>query len=146
VLTPEERFYIKGLDLESHGELRAGAYQELARGFGVKAYQPLLASGKANQTRLKTATEFGARQLGNGGFGDSLVRHALFAIREGVRTGETQPGKNWLRTEAPDYWQQRKNLLEILRYFATMGLKLPHWQAEARTAQLLAGAVENDSV
>jgi putative DNA methylase len=26
-LTPDERFYLKGLDLESHGEHRAGAYQ-----------------------------------------------------------------------------------------------------------------------
>ena len=29
-LTSEERFYVKGLDIASHGELRAGAYQELA--------------------------------------------------------------------------------------------------------------------
>jgi hypothetical protein len=145
-LTPEERFYVKGLDIESHGELRAGAYQELARGFGVKEYQPLLASGKANQTRLKTASEFGARLLGNNGFGVSLVRHALFAMREVVRTGEVKAGKNWLRTEVQDYWPQRKHLLEILRYLSTMGLKLPHWQVDAKAALLLAGAVENDSV
>jgi hypothetical protein len=145
-LTPEERFYVKGLDIESHGELRAGAYQELARGFGVKEYQPLLASGKANQTRLKTASEFGARQLGNGGFGVSFIRHALFAMREVVRTGEVKAGKNWLHTEVKDYWSQRKHLLEILRYLSTMGLKLPHWQVDAKAAQLLAGAVENDSV
>ena len=81
-LSPEERFYVKGLDLETHGELRVGAYQELARGFGVKDYQPLLASGKANQTRLKTASEFGARLLGHAGFGASLVRQALFAVRD----------------------------------------------------------------
>jgi putative DNA methylase len=145
-LTPAERFYIKGLDIESHGELRVGAYQELARGFGVKEYQPLLASGKANQTRLKTASEFGARLLGNGGFSVSLVRHALFAMREVVRTGEVKSGKNWLRTEVQDYWPQRKHLLEILRYLSTMGLKLPHWQVDTKAAQLLAGAVENDSV
>jgi hypothetical protein len=145
-LTPEERFYVEGLDIESHGELRAGAYQELARGFGVKGYQPLLASGKANQTRLKTASEFGARLLGHGSFGVSLVRHALFAMREVVRTGEVKAGKNWLRTEVQDYWPQRKHLLEILRYLSTMGLKLPHWQVDAKAAQLLAGAVENDSV
>jgi putative DNA methylase len=145
-LTPEERFYVEGLDIESHGELRAGAYQELACGFGVKEYQPLLASGKANQTRLKTASEFGARLLGNGGFGVSLVRHALFAMREVVRTGEVKTGKNWLRTEVQDYWPQRKHLLEILRYLSTMGLKLPHWQVDAKAALLLAGAVENDSV
>jgi len=145
-LTPEERFYVKGLDIESHGELRVGAYQELARAFGIKEYQPLLASGKANQTRLKTASEFGARLLGNGGFSVSLVRHALFAMREVVRTDEVKSGKNWLRTEVQDYWPQRKHLLEILRYLSTMGLKLPHWQVDAKAAQLLAGAVENDNV
>jgi putative DNA methylase len=39
-LTPDERFYLKGLDLESPGEYRTGAYQELARGFKVKEYKP----------------------------------------------------------------------------------------------------------
>ena len=62
------------------------------------------------------------------------------------RTGEVKSGKNWLRTEVQDYWPQRKHLLEILRYLSTMGLKLPHWQVDAKAAQLLAGAVENDSV
>lgn len=143
-LTPDERFYLKGLDLESHGEHRAGAYQELARGFGVKDYKPLLSSGKANQTRLKTATEFGSRVLGNGSFGTSLVRQALFAIREVVRTGETQMGRSWLHTEVPDYWNQRKSLIEIFRYLASMEMKSPHWKQDAEAARLLAGAVEND--
>jgi hypothetical protein len=75
-----------------------------------------------------------------------LVRHALFAMREVVRTGEVKAGKNWLRTEVQDYWQQRKQLLEILRYLSTMDLKLPHWQEDTRAAKLLAGAVENDCV
>jgi hypothetical protein len=37
-----------------------------------------------------------------------LVRHALFAMRETTRTGETLEGKTWLRTEGAAYWQQRK--------------------------------------
>lgn len=74
------------------------------------------------------------------------MRHALFAICEVVRTNEVQLGKNWLRTEVSNYWQQRKILIEILRYFSTMGLMVSHWRDEARAAQLLAGAVENDSV
>src|SRR5215471_5233874 len=75
-----------------------------------------------------------------------LVRHALFAIREIVRIDEVQPGKNWLCTEVSNYWQQRKILIELLCYFSTMGLKVSHWRDEARAAQLLAGAVENDSI
>ena len=67
-------------------------------------------------------------------------------MREVVRTGEVKDGKNWLRTEVQDYWPQRKHLLEILCYLSTMGLKLPHWQVDAKAAQLLAGSVENDNV
>jgi putative DNA methylase len=85
-------------------------------------------------------------RLGNGGFSMSLARHALFAMREVVRTDEVKSGKNWLRMEVQDYWPQRKHLLEILRYLSTMGFKLPHWQVDAKATQLLAGAVENDNV
>ncbi|WP_416666333.1 anti-phage-associated DUF1156 domain-containing protein [Egbenema bharatensis] len=145
-LTPEERFYLKGLDIESHGEYRTGAYQELARGFGLKDYKPFLESGKANQTRLKTATEFGTKTLGDIGFGASLVRNALFAIRETVRHESTQQGKSWLRAEVRDYWNQRKNLIEILRYLSTMGFKMGQWAIDAKAAELLAGALENDNV
>ena len=145
-LTPDERFYLKGLDLESHGEYRAGAYQELARGFGVKEYKPLLSSGKANQTRLKTASEFGSRLLGESGFSASLLRNALFAIREVALSDNAQTGKNWLRSEVRDYWSQRKNLIAVLRYLATMGIKIPHWGKDAEAARLLAGAIENDSI
>jgi len=145
-LTPEERFYLKGLDIESHGEYRTGAYQELARGFGVKDYKPFLESGKANQTRLKTATEFGTKTLNDLGFGSSLVRNVLFAIRETVRNESTQQGKSWLRAEVRDYWNQRKNAIEILCYLATMGFKMEHWSVDAAAAKLLAGALENDSI
>jgi putative DNA methylase len=115
-------------------------------GFGVKEYKPLLSSSKANQTRLKTASEFGARLLGESGFSASLARNALFAVREVVRSDDAQTGKSWLRTEVRDYWTQRKNLIAILRYLATMGIKTPHWGNDAEAARLLAGAVENDSI
>jgi hypothetical protein len=65
ILIPEERFYIKGLDIEKSGIYQISAYQELARGFGVKEYKDLLASTKANQARLKTAIEFGLRGMGD---------------------------------------------------------------------------------
>ena len=93
---------MKGLDLESHGEFRAGAYQELARGFGVREYKFFFAKTKANQTRFKTAREFDNKVLGGEGFGSSLVRNAMFAVREAVRTEEAQTGKNWLRNEFND--------------------------------------------
>ncbi len=145
-LAPEERLYLKGLEIESHGEFRTGVYQELARGFGIKEYKPLLESGKANQTRIKTATEFSTKELGSAGFGSSLVRNALFAIREVVKTEEVQQGKNWLKNEVKDYWNQRTNIIEILRYLSTMGYKIDHWKKDAEAAGLLGGAVQNDHI
>jgi putative DNA methylase len=144
-----ERFYLKGLELESHGEFRAGAYQELARGFGLREYRNLLGSGEANETRLKTATEFGRRLLEpdpGDPFAGSLVRHALFAIKEvAAAEGDTTPGRMWLRTElAEKYWPQRKTLLEVLGFFARLEHTVPAWQHDAASAKLLAGAVEND--
>lgn len=148
-LTPVERFYLKGLDIQSHGEYRSGAYQELARGFGIREYQSLLASVRANQTRLKTATELAARLVGGDGVGSSLVRHALFAVREVARTGETETGRNWFRNELKErYWNQRKALVEILKYFARLEMNrgMPEWAQDAKAARLLAGAIANDHV
>jgi adenine-specific DNA methylase len=148
-LAPEERFYLKGLDMESRGEYRAGAYQELARGFGLREYKPLMAGTKANQTRVQTAGEFGARQMGDTGFGASLVRQVLFAVRESVRTGETVTGRNWFRNELQGtYWDQRQTIIKILNYLANLGANknMPHWQDDANGARLLAGAVENDHI
>ncbi|MEI7911996.1 MAG: hypothetical protein WCK77_20380 [Verrucomicrobiota bacterium] len=82
-LGPAERFYLKGLDLESRGEFRSSAYQEIARGFGLRDFTALLGNDKANEVRLLTATEFGKKLLraGEDAFSESLLRHALFAMK-----------------------------------------------------------------
>lgn len=148
-LTAEEKFYIKGLEIESHGEYRSGAYQELARGFGIREYISMQASGKANETRLKTASEFKNRNLGDEGFGNSMVRHILFAIYETLQNEGTASGKVWLRTElGQQYWNKRREIIELLRYLANIGMSsnMEHWKKEAEAARLLAGAVENDHI
>ncbi len=144
-LTALERLYLKGLELESHGEHRTGVCQELARGFGVEEYRPLLATTKANETRLKTASEFGGREMSNDGFGASLVRHALFAA---CKTGETEgprDGITWLTTEVKDYASSRQRVIEILEFLAALrqNASLPHWHKDAEAAGLLAGALRN---
>jgi hypothetical protein len=147
-LSAMERFYLKGLEVESHGERRSGVYQELARGFGASDYTQLLASSKANETRLKTATEFGRRMLSGDGFSASLVRQVLFAVSQVVRTEVTSDGLNWLKTELPDYWGQRQKVIPLLDYLAALGRisALPHWRKDTEAAALLAGAVLNDHV
>jgi putative DNA methylase len=143
-LSGEERFYIKGLEVEGHGEARQGVYQEFARGFGIADYKPMLESGKANQTRLKTATEFKGRNLGGEGFGATLMRQVLAAVREVSESGSVTPAMAWLRdrNNVPDYWRSRETIVDLLTYLTK--LPMEHWQEDAASARLLAGAVIND--
>jgi len=144
-LSALERLYIKGLEIEGHGEHRSGVYQELARGFGVGEYKFMLASTKANETRLRTASEFGRRDLGDGGFGQSLVRHALFAVCETAQSQRTSDGITWLKTEVAEYRNGRQRLIEILEYLAGIAnnASMSHWHGDAHAAGLLAGALRN---
>ena len=139
-LAPEDKLYLKGLEVESHGDFRAGVYQEFARGFGVADYRPLLHTGKANRTRLKTASELQRADLTDAG----LLRHVLYAVWRAAATGDTADSMTWLRTELRDYWTRRESLVAVLRYLAA--LDIPHWRTDVGAARLVAGAVENDHV
>ena len=145
--------------MESHGEYRSGVYQELARGFGATEYDTLLESGKANETRLKSASEFGKKMLGSYGmagdgasrdaFADSLVRQCLFAVWLTVKNEDTREGLNYLHTELKDaYWTNREKIAGVLEYLAALRNASPmeHWQKDSEGAVLLAGAVRNDHV
>ncbi len=147
-LSPMERFYLKGLEVESHGEYRNGVYQELARGFGANAYTELMAGTQANETRLKSATEFGRRGLGSAGFGATTLRLLLYAVHLAGGDDGAQAGLNYLKTELTDYWPQRERLVAQLDYLAGLGRvsTMPHWERDGRAAGLLAGAVRNDHV
>ena len=143
-----ERFYLKGLEVESHGEYRNGVYQELARGFGANEYSSLLASTRANQTRLKTAKEFGRQMISGVGFSSSLVRQLLFAVHQVAKNEQTRDGLNWVRTELPDYWTIREKIVNLLDYITVLGRVsgMDHWKKDAEAANLLSGAVRNDHV
>jgi putative DNA methylase len=146
-LTAGERLYLKGLELERHREARAGAYQELAKGFGVREYTNLYAEAKANQVRFKTAHEFKRQQLGGEGFGSTLTRHVLYAVHEAVRTEHAREGLNYLKTDGSvDYWGKRKAILALLAYLKPLAsvAHMPHWREDAEAAARLAGAIEND--
>ena len=146
-LRPVERFYLKGLDLERSGDFRTGSYQALARGFGLDTYTPLLARSTANATRLQNATEFGTALLDASadGFAGSHVRHALYAMHEARAQQDAQAGLQFLREEAPHYEQNRKTLVAILAYLARLRTTLDAWAEDGRYANLVRGAVENDT-
>ena len=146
-LGSDERLYLKGLELERHREARAGAYIELAKGFGVREYTNLYERSEANAVRFKTASEFKRQQLEGEGFASSLTCHVLFAIAETVREENARAGLDYLKTDgAVDYWGKRKAILALLAYFKPLAHigHMPHWGEDADGAERLAGAVEND--
>ena len=115
--------------MERRGDFRAGVYQEFARGFGVQDYAHLLQTGKANQTRLKTATDFACADQDA-----TLVRHALYATWRAAETGETAESLTWLRDELTNYHGSgRESIATVLSYLAAM--ETAHWKRGRRCRQ-----------
>src|SRR3546814_18845105 len=65
---PEERFYLKMLELEAEGTSKLDNYQNFAKAYRVADYQSLMGDMKPNAARLKTATEL-RRSQADGAFG-----------------------------------------------------------------------------
>ncbi len=146
-LLPEERFYIKGIEIEAHGEYRDGVYQEFARGFGMSDYRDLIGSGAANQTRLKTPGELKGRDLSGDGFAGSLLRQILFAVYKTAEEDDPRPGLDYLKQEVPNYWDRRQTIIALLNYLSQKpSAAMTHWKKDVEAAHLLLGAVESDGV
>lgn len=145
-LRPEERFYLKGVEVEQHGEYRSGVYQEMARGFGLPDYKALMETGKANETRLRTAIEFKNKELGEDGFGNTLVRKLLFAIRETHKEEDPEEGRNYLHQAlgVQRYWELRQDMIRLLDYLEIKCGHIPHWQEDVAALRLLKGYLGND--
>jgi putative DNA methylase len=147
LLLPEERFYIKGVEIEAHGEYRDGVYQEFARGFGISDYRGLLGSGAANQTRLKTPGELKGRDLSGEGFAGSLLRQILFAVYKTAEEDDPRIGLDYLKQETPNYWDRRQTIIALLNYLSKKPAPaMTHWRKDVEAAHLLLGAVEGDGV
>lgn len=148
-LSAEERFFIKGMELEKSNVYQLGAYQEMARGFGVKEFKAMLASTKANQVRFKTPSEFGNKNLGNtDDFGKTLLRQVLMAIAQSEKEQNGQAGRAWLKNEVEDYWSKRNSIIELLKYFSTTEHidHMQHWENPSTYAKYLVELISNDGV
>ncbi len=143
-LSASERYYLKALDLESKGEKKAGAFQELAKGLGVRDYESLMGSLKANEASVMTAEDFGDRLLGKEGFGNSPVRHALYAILSAVNENAPKQGAAYLRANTPDYWKERDRIAAILRYLGRFGHTLQDWRDASEKALQISTLVAAD--
>ncbi len=145
-LTADERLYVKGIEVESHGDYRSGVYMEFARGYGVRDYRVLLGSSEANKTRLKTPSEFKGAGLSGDGFAQTNLRQILFAVYKTGETGDPSVGRDWLLREVKGYWDRRTVIVEMLRYLAhAPSPAMTHWAKDQEAAELLAGLIANDT-
>ena len=150
-LRPEERFFIRGLELEMNGTHKISSYQELARGFGVSDYKGLFAEFKANSARLKTPSDYRMTQLGGTGFGNTLLRYLLVAIYETTKSQSTQEGRTFLKDaykEDNQYWYKKPLMIELLGFIANLEFvsHMEHWHEHARSAKILKEALRNEGV
>lgn len=148
-LQPVERFYIKGLELEKSGVKQLAAYQEMARGFGIKDYKNLLASTKANQVKLKSAKELGTKMLRNkDDFSETLVRHLLMAFYQAIKAEDALQARSYLKSDYTDYDNARTTFISLCEYFEKLEHldDLEHRYAEANMAKFLIQLLKDDGV
>lgn len=150
-LLAEERFFIRGLELEMGNVYQISAYQELARGFGVGDYKEMFQNFKANSVRLKTASEYGTKGIDRDIFGKSLMRHILAALNQCVLAESTEEGKNYLKAKYDqnnEYWDKRSAIMEILGFISRFEniSHMKHWHQDAYYARLLKEAIRNDGI
>ena len=154
-LSNAERFFIRGLELEMNNEHTLGAYQELAKGFGVKEYKTMFHNFEANNVRLKTPSEYKMSYLENEfnekDFSGSLLRHLLVAILESAKNDSTNSGRTYLKgvfNQSQDYWYKKPLMREILTFISKIEMvdHMEHWREEAKYAKLLREALKNEGV
>jgi len=150
-LTIEERFFVRGLELEMNNIYKVGDYQELARGFGIKDYSNMFYSLKANSARFMTPSEFKMRYIGEEGFGSTTARHLLVAINEVGNSNSTVQGLSYLKStyrQNNEYWYKKPIMVELLDFISRIEPigHMKHWQKHAYNAKLLREALKNDGI
>lgn len=150
-LTNAEKFYIKGLESEKHGNYQISTYQEFARGFSIGGYSQMMANEKANTARLKTPFEMASRTMGDvPDFENSVMRTVFQGIYVGIKEDmNPQKALGFVKTELANYWEKREMISQILSFLVDIqdiSNMQPHWTESAQMAELLLAAVTHDGV
>jgi hypothetical protein len=141
-LNGSERFYLRMIDVESAGLRKLDNYQNFAKAFRVPEWSRLMARARANDARLKSATEFARGEFDGTDFGGSLVRAVLYALHEIQGEVEIEEVMSHLRDQVPEYYHRRPEVVAVAAYLSG---KLDRLRPEeASAARVLAGLVRNE--
>ena len=113
----------------------------------------MLGNTVANKVRLRTAKEFGRRDLrragsqdqaedrGLEGFASGIVRHVLYGIHAARDTDRLRAALDWFEGNLPEYWSRQRRVIQVLDYIGSVRSEAR--AAEAAVARDLRGAVDN---
>lgn len=113
-----ERFYLRMLDIESTGASKLDNYQNFAKAFRVEDYSKVMDSMKANDARLKTITEFAARELTDTTeMGLSKLGQIIIALQQLLREVEPKTVVDQLQQDiGADFLEVRESLADITQF------------------------------
>jgi adenine-specific DNA methylase len=137
-----ERFYLRMLDREAAGLKKLDAYQNFAKAFRAGNWQPLMASMKPNDSRLKSARELKRSEFGESEFGSSLLRPVLYALYELETEVEADEVMSHLRDNVPGYYARRADVVALAGYLAARLERLR--PDEAAAARVLRDLVKGE--
>lgn len=139
-----ERFYLRMAAIEQTGAAKLDNYQNFSKAFHVD-YQPLMASLKPNQARLKGAKQFKPRELTSGDLAGTLLSELLMAIQELLNDKDPKVILSQIRTSLDDtYFQKRLHLMAMAHYLADMWAGLR--PEEAQKAEIIANRIHNEGI
>ncbi|RVJ71439.1 anti-phage-associated DUF1156 domain-containing protein [Sinorhizobium medicae] len=137
-----ERFYLKMMDIETTGVKKVDNYQNFAKAFRVADYGSLMSSVGANAAALKSAKDFGKRQMGDDEFGRSPTRAILYALWEMTNGVDDELVVGHVRDLVDNYLERRSDLVAIASYIQAKRQSMD--RDESQNAGVLAGLIKNE--
>lgn len=148
----EEKFLLKGLEMEAGGVDKLGAFQDLGRAYGLAEYEDLLGPAEANNARTKLPHEFGRADstrydavspTDRGAFRHSITRHVYESLKL-LHQGEEIDRAVQQLVDHTNFWEIRKGRLAvILNYLKTITANNETWADYETPIASLVIAVEN---
>lgn len=141
-LTGTERFYLKMMDIETTGAKKVDNYQNFAKAFRVPDYGALMSSVSANSAALKSAADFGKRQMGDDEFGTSITRAVLYALWEMANGVDDDVVVGHVRDLVDNYLDRRADIVSVANYIGAKRSEVD--REESQNAGVLAGLIKNE--
>ena len=150
--SPEEKFILKGLELEQQGMFKIGAFQDLGQAYGLAAYEDLLGPVRANNTQTRLPDEMprpdsirfdDVSPAERGQWRYSPLRHIYHALKLLYEGADMDRAVKHL-VNSTDFWNLRTSRLAvILAFLEETTADNPHWAGYHKHLASLSISVEN---